>query len=650
LPSFRFTEGERFLFRRRPPIPVSEWAARHIVVQDGPYRGTRLRPEVSPYLAGIMDAWGRPEVEEVCVCGSPQTGKTLAMYSCLGYSIDRRPGTKMLAMPDDKALGRVEAEKLTPLLARSPALARLVDKMITGHVRLREGSSLYLSSAQSRSQRASITVKDLFLDEEDLYMAFAGQGDPVTDFRERTRSYSFDRKIMRASKPVGDAGSSIWRAITEHVDATMAYEVVCPICGQAQIPRPDGVEAMTSGEKATPAEIERRRLGRYRCEGCGGLWDDHGRDRAVAGGRWVPIRIGEADLSLPRLEKAGPLGFSPRRIGFWLPAILVRSVSLSELAAGGLRAGQDDGPAGRQAHANSDWAMPYVAVETEPSEEAIVSRIVKDLPARAVPEGAIALTCGIDVQKRGFYYLVLAWMPSMSRYVVDYGRLAEFDEVAGFVHGMTYPVLDGRGDESGARMEIWRCAMDTGGGATDEGPYSRTEEAYEFLRMYGHGRIWGIKGASRDQTPTVRWTTLDKMPGQGTAIKGGLMLFMIDTGKVKSGMFDTLLNPDAARKTWLYGHDPLLDDQAGLHGELIRHLTAEHQIRTSKGRLVWKAVHKDNHFLDCLMGATACGDVSWTPSLHHEIMRMSEARAVSGAQERTPRPARHDRPRRAAGW
>jgi phage terminase large subunit GpA-like protein len=650
--NFCFTEGERHIFRRRPEVQVSQWASSSIFVQDGPYRGTRLRLEVNPYLAGIMDAWGQPEVEEVCVCGAPQTGKTLAMYSCLGFCIDRRPGTKMIGMPDDKVLGRVEVEKLRPLLTKSPVLKRLVGKMTNGHIRFKDGSSLYLSSAQSPAQRASITVQDLFLDEEDLYLAAAGRGDPVTDFIERTRSYSFDRKIMRVSKPVGDARSSIWKAITRDMDMIMAFEAKCYFCGAGQILSPEGLTTSQHllGNELSANDILAKKMGRYKCSACNHLWEDHHRNVAVSKGRWVPVKLVNNDWAVPRFEKVTEEGIKPKKIGFWLPAILSQTVSLSELLARVVRAKRSDNLELKQAQANGDWAMPYLAIELEPSEKVIISRIRADIPARAVPHGAVALTCGVDVQKRGFYYLVLAWMPDMSRYVIDYGTLQEFDQVTNLVWATAYPVLTADGSQiSNDQMEIWRCAMDTGGGAT-EGVYTRTEEVYEYLRLTGFERICGIKGASRDQTPTVRWTSLDKMPRSGKAIPGGLVLYTIDTGKIKSSMFFSLLQEDFKRPTWLYGYDPDKDDQTGLHSALIEHLTSERQVRTSSGRLVWDQVKKDNHWLDCLMMATACGDVSWTPSLNHEIMRMKAEQEYQKTQPVRSEPIKRNRPRTSAGW
>ena len=119
MPSFRFTSGERHVFRRRAHISLSVWASQNIVVKDGPYAGGRYRRDVNPYLAGIMDTWSTPGVKEVVVCGSAQTGKTLVMHAALAYCVDMRPGPRMLAMQDDDAISKVVANKLGAVLAKT---------------------------------------------------------------------------------------------------------------------------------------------------------------------------------------------------------------------------------------------------------------------------------------------------------------------------------------------------------------------------------------------------------------------------------------------------------------------------------------------------------------------------------------------------
>jgi phage terminase large subunit GpA-like protein len=659
---FRFTADERRILARRPFLSVSDWSAKHLVVQDGPYKGAPLRVAVTPYLGAIMDAYSDPAVEQVIVCGSPQTGKTLAMYACLCYSMDRRSGTKMLTMPDDKNVARIEAEKLRPLFRGSTLVSSLIAGSIAGHVRLRDGTSVFLSSAQAPAQRASITVRDLFMDEEDLYLAVAGRGNPVMDFIERTRSYSFRRKIMRVSKPVGDMTSSIWRALTNDTDLCLSYEVDCPFCGLGQfflesnVTVASGIDLTDRGMNLEEGQslIRRQELGRYRCPGCGALWNDLDRNRAVAGGRWRPSRARElGDSGVPAFEPFPEDGRRARSVGFHLPAILSRTVGLSELAARKWMAARSDEPDFLQGQANGDWARPYVAVVMSPKEAEIRARFDHDLPARSVPAGAIALTAGIDTQKVGFYFLVMAWMPDFTKYVIDYGRLSSFEDVRRLVWETTWPVIDGEGRPSGNAMELWRAAIDSGGTST-EGVYSRTEEVYEFVRMEGNYRLFAVKGASREQSIHVRQTVLDRLPGVQTRIIGGLSLYTLDTWKFKAELFSALLNPDNSKPIRVYGHDPeVAGEQAGIHDDLIRHLTSERQVRSPNGQLIWVQDHRDNHYLDCLVMAGACGHPTWGPSLHIMAHQLREDRLARAQAEARPviKPDRHKpRKSRLSAW
>lgn len=72
-----FCESERRVFAHRAHTDCSAWASRHLIVQDGLYKGSPLRLDVAPFLAGPMDAFSSPRVREVVVCGSLQVGKTL---------------------------------------------------------------------------------------------------------------------------------------------------------------------------------------------------------------------------------------------------------------------------------------------------------------------------------------------------------------------------------------------------------------------------------------------------------------------------------------------------------------------------------------------------------------------------------------------
>jgi hypothetical protein len=122
---------------------------------------------------------------------------------------------------------------------------------------------------------------------------------------------------------------------------------------------------------------------------------------------------------------------------------------------------------------------------------------------------------------------------------------------------------------------------------------------------------------------------------------------MVDTGKFKSSLFSALLNDDSARPFYLYGHDPEWADQGGLHDELVAHLMAEKLVRTTAGKMTWVQISRENHYLDCLALALACGDVSWTPSLDHMRMvleRQSMARTAPAPSRPKARLRRKERP------
>lgn len=483
-----------------------------------------------------------------------------------------------------------------------------------------------LATAESPSQRASITVQDLFVDEEDIYSR-SGDSSPLEDFKGRTRSYGDFAKIIRACQPKGDESSSIWTGITRQVDQLMCYEVVCPACRHQHLMDVDRI-VVPDGE-TDPRLIRSRKLARYRCPHCRYLWSDHARDLAVASGRWRPyVWTGAAFEPGPDVRDA-------RSIGFHLPAVLSRFVSLSDLAARRILAGSDDPAQQRQYH-NDDLGMPWSPVELQTDVDRLLELRDPHLPPRTVPHGAVALTCGIDVQKRGFWYLVRAWMPTMASYVIDYGYLGSWDDVQALVFDTYYPVQGPDGSDVGERMPIWRACIDSGGTET-EGVYTRTEEVYMWVRANGCGVVHACKGASRPQAAPVRWVVRERMPHNGRPIPGGLRLYLIDSGAFKTTDMGRLLNQDSRQP---------LRFHAGADETLASQLSAERMVRKN-GNLVWVRERKDNHLLDCLVLSAAAADASWTPSLPHYILQLQ---AQARMQNETPRPRAKKRPQpEAAG-
>ena len=188
-----------------------------------------------------------------------------------------------------------------------------------------------------------------------------------------------------------------------------------------------------------------------------------------------------------------------------------------------------------------------MAVET--SQEQILSRIDPDLPPRTVPGDAVALTAGIDVQARGFWFTVLAWRPDMSSALIDYGRLTDWDSVLALLD-TRYP-FEEDSPKHGASLNIWRAGIDSGGTKTGMAVVSRTEEVYSFVRRHGQGRLFACKGASRETYTPVRAVSIDRMPSSKVRIPGGLWLYLLDTNTFKALLFSRL-QPDASQPFTLH--------------------------------------------------------------------------------------------------
>lgn len=642
--TFVFTPSERDIFARREIFSPSRWAARNIIVQDGAYSGSPVRMDVSPYMPGILDTYGLRGVEEMAVCGSLQIGKTLILNICLGWAMEYRPGTKMLAMPTKDTRDRNTKEKLVPLLKGSPTLRRQIAKVRADNIALKNGTNIWLPTAESPSQRASITVQDLYLDEEDLYGA-SGHGNPVEDFKGRTRSLGGRAKILRISQPKGDYSSSIWRAITTEVDQLFCYEVRCPACQEYHLPDLANLIVL-EGEKDT-LTIRRKKLARYQCPVCKWQWSDHIRDLAVQAGRWAPYAWTEER----GFEPAEGIT-SPRAVGFHVPAVLARSVSLSFLAARKLTAERSEDPKVKMQFANDDLGIPHTPVELVTDAQKILALREPWLPPLAVPNGAVALTCGIDVQKRGFWFLVKAWMPNLASFIINYGFLEDWDQVGKLCFDTYYPVLTSGGVPgwspemgsippeclTGELMPVWRVGMDSGGTET-EGVFTRTEEVYMWIRANGAGVVHACKGASHAQTSAVRRIIRERMPHNGRPIPGGLPLYLLDTNSIKTIAMSRMLNPESSQPARLH---------AGCGQDLADQLSSEQQVRKN-GRLFWEKKGGMNHLLDCTMLADAAADASWTPSLPMYVLQMQQAERAANQQQQTPR-KKKERPRQERRW
>jgi len=571
-----------------PKLSVSEWADENRVLdvrtsaEPGAWRTDR-----APYLRGIMDAFGDPDVERVTIMSAAQVGKTECLFNMLAYAVDGDPGSSLYVMPTEQAARNISKERLGPMFELSPALARHLTGWASDETVLKyhlDRMTVFLAWANSPTALASFPLRYVFLDEVDKFPAFsATEADPVKLAETRTRTF-WNRKIVECSTPTTEAGY-IWRSYQASDQRT--FHVPCPPCGQYQrlvFPQVNWPE-----DERDPDRILEGRLAWYCCRHCEARIMDSQKPWMLRRGVWCPEGCtlnleGETEGDVP----------ATRHRGYHLSALYSPWVSYSEAAAEFLRS--KDRPELLMNFVNSWLGEPW-AEKTEEMKEHELARLVRPYPAGTVPEGGLVLTAGVDVQKEYLVYEVRAWGVDEQSWLVEAGYAADLDEIEAAVVSAQFPAA--RGDTLGVRL----TCMDSG---------YRTSEVYKFAGRFKHC-VYACKGSNVPLATPYRATMITK-DSRGRSQKRGTRLWYLDTWYFKDKV--QFLRTGEAPRWFLH---------EGVSADYMKQSTAEHKVMernrtTGATREVWqkKPGGRDNHYFDTNVLNTAAADILRVAQLRPE--------------------------------
>jgi phage terminase large subunit GpA-like protein len=604
---FRISEPEQKIFRKHKKIPVSKWCERYRTVTMSVLPG-RWRNSVTPYLSGIMDASFFPSVQTVIVCKAPQVGMSEAANNCIGYAIDRDPGPVLYIYPDEMTARENSQDRIQPMIKTSPRLRGYMTGIDDDSSMLRislQHMPIYMAWARSAARLANKPIRYLVFDETDKYVDTAGkrETDPISLGEARTITYRHNRKVWKISSPTTETGN-IWKALTTEAQAIFDYWVRCPACNLPlrmefkQIKWAHTTEPGADGKchSEDPETIEAEKLAGYECPHCLAAWNDYDRDLAVRHGAW---RDRKTETILAEYLK----NRRPVKIGFHIPSWVSPFVSLSAIAASFLR-GLTDMNKFKDFY-NKHLAEPWkLTVISKNREQILAARC--DLPAQTVPEAAIALTCGVDVQKFGFWFVVRAWAADMTNWNIHYGFLATQEDVENLIFESTYPVAN-----SDRTMRIFRACKDTGGGEKYE-DMTMTEETYFWL-IKNRGRrgvaLWGTKGSSSHLAGMLAMGNAILSTPSGKKLPEALRIISVDTAKAKDQFHYRL-------QLAINNETRSLPGAAFLHADTksdyIAQILAEEKQLNDKGHEEWVNVHhRPNHLLDAEIAAAVCVEMEF---------------------------------------
>ena len=510
LHTFSFTKAERKVMKKPKQIKVSEWAEKNRVITIGPLPGP-WRNEITPYVPGIMDALALPFVRECNICKCPQSAGTEGVHNFIGSRIDLAPGPVLYVYPDELTAEENSKDRVLPMIQSSKRLRGYFTGQERDKSALRislRHMQIYFAWARSAARLANKPIRYAVADEIDKEGFEPDKKEASKVDLIRKRLITFLKlgvsKFIKISTPTLEDGN-IWKEFNK-ADVIFDSHVRCPKCGTLQLMRFRNIK-WEGGSKINISELKSKHLARYECEYCEALWDDDTRNAAVRAGVWMSR--GKNIELFTYLEK-----FRPANISFHIPAWISYFVSLSDCAAAFIESLSD--PLKAQDFYNAIKAEPYrLKIKLQKEDQVLAHR--NHLPEGVVPKDAVALTCGIDVQKAGFWFLVKAWTRELQSHNVQYGYVITFEDIENLVFNNRYPIEGKPADQT---LGIWRAAMDTGGGPTDDGEWSRTEEIYTWIRKKGRNVVFGIKGNSKPQIRRVVPRTIDKMKRGNRPIPG----------------------------------------------------------------------------------------------------------------------------------
>ena len=564
--------------RPEQPLTVSEWSDKYrrlsskASAEPGPWRTNR-----TPYLREPMDCLSTTSnVQRVVMMFAAQTGKTESGANWLGYVIDHAPGPMLLVQPTVEMAKRLSKQRLESLVTETPCLAAKIapsrsrDSGNTMFAKEFPGGMMLLTGANSATGLRSTPCRYIFMDEVDAFPPDVdGEGDPVSLAEKRATTFA-RRKILLTSTPTVKDFSRI-EAEYERSDQRRFY-VPCPNCEAMQWLK----WPQLKWEKNDPATAA------YECEVCKERFAEIHKPAMLRNGEWratAPSNGKTAGFQLSGLYS--PLG--------WL--------SWADMVDDFLRA-------------KADAPMLKSFVNTrlaETWEEDFASKVSADVllkrcepyAAGQLPDGALAVTIGVDVQGGGgsagdrLAVSVWAWGREEEGWLIDHQEIYGDPCRPEVWKQLDVLVMHQWEHAGGGKLRADVVAVDSGGHAT--------AEVYQYARERSGAGVVAIKGQSQRGKPPIGKASKVDINAKGRTLKRGAQVFPVGGDTIKTTLFGRLKHNERGAG-YLHFH-------AQTGAEYFEQLTAEKQaLRYVKGFPVREWVKKPsarNEALDCLVYAYA---------------------------------------------
>ena len=348
----------------------------------------------------------------VAVQKPSQVGYSTAALGILAHGLVERGARCSVYMPSDQATKRYAKDTVAPLFEAVPSLASLAAetadrRQLSLDLRvLPGGSTLRLLGAVSADRFRRYIADLVVLDELDAYSPDVGdEGDPVSLAGRAVRNQR--GRVVCGSTPTVTRGSLIVAEV-DKADAVFRYAVACPHCGELDVLEWDRL-VWDKGDDI----MARAASARMACGRCGAEWQWPALAKAVEGGRWQTDDGRWIDGTTLR-DAAGKAAPWPSRVAFKLWSAYSVWWSWPALVETWLRA-QGDLRAIKH-FTNTVRGEPWSPPAAGADPTGLMAR--RESWDR-LPERALALTAGVDVQNDRLEAYLWAWSATGEGWLVD---------------------------------------------------------------------------------------------------------------------------------------------------------------------------------------------------------------------------------------
>ncbi len=475
--------------KKHEPIKLAEWADRYFYL-SAESSSIEGHWETLPYQRSILNTVGNDDVREVTLFKSARVGYTKIICAAIGYNAEHKKRNQVVYQPTDTDARDFVSDEIDPMLRDVPVVRKLLKgdvekkgKDNTKHRKAFRGSSLDIKGGKSARNYRRITKDIVYYDELDGFdMDVEGEGAPVSLGDTRITTSSFPKSV-RGSTP-GIEGMSQIQSSMDDADMVFRRYLPCPECEEYQYLKWSNID-WTNGDPKTT---------KYACEHCGSLIDySQFPDMDAEGVWWTEDGCYLDDDDNFRNGK-DKLIDPPYHAAFIIWSAYSYFTTWSELAAEFIKA--------NTAKKKGDTTKLKTFINTKLGElwtdegktvesDAFIDRLENYGPE--VPEGALILTCGVDIQDDRIEAEVIGWGIDAESWSVEYNIFVGDTSVDPVNKDSVWQQLDDYlltrfTNETGVTMRIASACIDLGG--------HRAQHVYSFCMQRIRRRVFVIKGLS----------------------------------------------------------------------------------------------------------------------------------------------------------